>query len=372
MVAAAGGRHVTRMLATTAAAAAIVLVAGCGVRTTPARATELAFVSHGGVFQQAMVDAWQAPYRSVRPGIRFINISPADVGQIRAQVDAGTVGWHIVTVPPGHAIENCGTLYEKLNVPGLDKDQFLPDTHGECFVAVLRYSMVFSYNTEKWPDPETAPKTVADFFDIERLPGQRGVAATLTDGILEWALLADGVDPASLYPLDVDRALAKWESIREHTTWAATADELLALVRSEDVDMQLLLQPHTLAALDRNVPIAPVWDVTLTNVSALAIPRGSAYVEQALHFLSYVLQPSQQTRIAEVTAVEPVNLDAKPNRSDNSNAVNAFGPANAGTTVSIDQQWWGQNWASVSTNFHTWLNTPPPEPSGAPSGGPPE
>jgi putative spermidine/putrescine transport system substrate-binding protein len=307
--------------------------------------------------QQAMVDAWQAPYRSVRPGIRFINMSPADVVQIEEQVDAGTVGWHIVTVPPGHAMENCGTLYERITVPGLDDDDFVPGTRGECYVAVLRYSVIFSYNAEKWSDPATAPKTVADFFDVEKFPGTRGVAATLTDGILEWALLADGVDPANLYPLDVERALAKWESIRAHTRWAATADELLALVRSEEVDMQLLLQPHTLAALDRNVPIAPVWDVTLTNVSGLAVPRGSPYREQAEQFLSFVLQPDQQTRIAELAGVEPVHLDAKPDRSANSNLVNAFGPANAGTTVAIDQQWWGQNWASTVTKFNVWLSS---------------
>jgi len=360
MVAAVGGRRVMRMLATTAATtAAVVLVAGCGVRTTPAKATELTFVSSGGVVQQAMVNAWQTPYRDVRPGIRFVNTSPPDVAQVKAQVEAGAVGWNIVAVPPGHAIENCGTLYEKLTVPGLDDDQFAPGTHGECFVAVLRYSVVFSYNTERWPDPETAPKTVADFFDVERFPGKRGVAATLTDGVLEWALLADGVDPASLYPLDIDRALAKWESIRDHTTWTATADELLGLVRSEDLDMQLLLQPHTLVAIDREVPIAPVWDVTLTNVSGLAIPRGSAYIEHALQFLSFVLQPEQQSRIAEVAGVDPVNRDADPTRSVNSNSVNAFGPANTGTTVAIDQQWWGQNWAAAVARFHAWRNPPP-------------
>jgi len=359
MVAAVSGRRVMRMLATTATTAAVVLVAGCGVRPAPVRATDLTFVSNGGVVEQAIVDAWQGPYRGVRPGIRFINTSPADVVQIKEQVDAGTVGWNIVTVPPGHAIENCGTLYERLAVPGLDDDHFAPGTHGECFVAVLQYSLVFSYNTEKWPDPGAAPKTVADFFDVERFPGTRGVAATLTDGILEWALLADGVDPASLYPLDVDRALAKWESIRATTTWAATADDLLELVKSEQVDMQLLLQPHTLAAIDKGMPIAPVWDVTLTTVSGLAIPRGSPYLEQAQQFLSFVLQPSQQTRIAEVTGVEPVNLEAEPNRSDSSNSVNAFGPANTGTTVAIDQQWWGQNWASTSAEFHAWLNPAP-------------
>jgi Spermidine/putrescine-binding periplasmic protein len=359
MGAAVGGRRTIRMLATTAATAAIVLIAGCGVRPTPVRATELTFVSHGGVFEQAIVDAWQKPYRAVRPNIRFINTSPPDVAQIKAQVDAGVVGWNIVTVSPWHANENCGTLYERLAVPGLDDDDFAPGTHGDCYVTVLSYAIVFSYDTQKWPDPETAPKTVADFFDVQRFPGTRGVAAALGDGVLEWALLADGVDPASLYPLDVERALAKWETIRPHTIWTSTQDELLNLVRTRQVDMQLLLQPHTLAALDKNVPLAPVWDVTLTNVSSLAIPRGSPLIEQALHFLSYVLQPSQQARIAEVGGVEPVNREAEPARSANGDLVDAFGPANTGTTVAIDQQWWGQNRTEALAAFEAWRNPPP-------------
>src|SRR5690606_10253815 len=140
---------------------------------------------------------------------------------------------------------------------------------------------------------------------LEKFPGKRGVVSTLADGILEWALLADGVDPANLYPLDVDRALAKWETIREQTVWAANADDLLRAVISEQVDMQVLTQPYTLAALDEGAQITPVWHITMTGVSGLAIPRGAPYRTEAQAFLSFVLRPEQQARIAELLGVAP-------------------------------------------------------------------
>jgi putative spermidine/putrescine transport system substrate-binding protein len=365
IVAALGSRFGARLVMTAVALVGVAAATGCGVRPTNVGVTQLTVVTDSGPVQQAMIDAWQVPYRGVRPSVRFVNSSPPDPAQVKAQVEAGAVGWSIVSVPPWRAGQDCGTLYERLTVPDLDRDQFRPDTHGECFVVAYRYSVVFSYNAAKWSDPQSAPTTVQDFFDVERFPGTRGVAATLTDGLLEWALLADGVEPGGLYPLDVDRALAKWESIRSSTLWAPNADALLAAVRAEEVDLQLLLQPHTLVAIDKGAPIVPVWDVTLTGVSALAIPRGAPYADLAQQYLSFALRPEQQARLAELAGVEPVNVEAEPNRSMNSAMVNAFGPANTGTTVAIDQAWWSQHWAAAAAAFAAW-HTPPPATEEAP------
>lgn len=356
MVAAVRTRR--RLLAAATAIALATLAAGCSTTPRNTNLTDLTFVSYGGATQEAMVKAWQEPFRHEHPSIRFINTSPPDAGQVKAQVDAGAVGWNLVSTPPWLAMQNCGTVYERLDIPDLDLDEFPSNAHGECYIADYRYSVVFSYNAEKWPDPATAPRTVQDFFDLQKFPGKRGVVASLPDGILEWALIADGVDPAGLYPLDVDRALAKWESIRGETAWTSNPDELLSLVSSAQVDMQLLVQSRSLAAIDHQVKIVPVWNVTVTSVSGLAIPLGAPYRQQALEFMSFLLQSEQQERIAELLGVSPINLEAKPTQSVNSIMVDGLGSANTGSTVAVDQVWWSQNWADASTKFNTWRNPP--------------
>jgi putative spermidine/putrescine transport system substrate-binding protein len=214
MVAAVGIRRPARLLATLTSVAVVALGAGCGVGSGPEGTIELTYVSYGGATQDAMIAAWQEPYQAAHPEIRFVNTSPPDAGQVQAQVQSGSVGWSIVSTPPWLAMANCGTVYERLSVPDLEEDQFPPGLHGECFVAAYRSPLIFSYNAKKWPDPAAAPQTIQDFFDVQKFPGKRGVVPALGDGILEWALIADGVDPAAVYPLDVDRALAKWSRSR--------------------------------------------------------------------------------------------------------------------------------------------------------------
>lgn len=357
MVAGLGNRRPARRLAVVALLS-LVLSSACAIDSGTGRVTDLTYVSYGGVVQDGMIEAWQEPYRANTPGIRFVNTSPPDMRQLRAQVEQGVVGWNIVSAAPWQTLQNCGTVYERLNLPDVDLDQFAADLRGDCFAAAFRYGLVFAYNAEKWPDPQAAPQTVQDFFDLEKFPGKRGVVPALADGILEWALIADGVDPANLYPLDVDRALAKWETIRAETVWAPTADDLLRLVTSEEVDMHLLTQPYVLAALDAGEQITPVWHVTMTGVSGLAIPRGAPYQVEAQAFLSYVLQPESQARIAELLGVAPANDDAEPTLSENGAKVDVFGPANTGTVAAVDQVWWSQNWADVFTEFDSWMAPP--------------
>ena len=53
-------------------------------------------------------------------------------------------------------------------------------------------SMVICYNKKKWPG-DHHPKSWADFWDVEKFPGRRGVRRTPPIWTIDAALLADGV-----------------------------------------------------------------------------------------------------------------------------------------------------------------------------------
>ena len=55
---------------------------------------------------------------------------------------------------------------------------------------------------------------MADFFDLKRVPGKRMIRKD-SQAMLEMALIADGVPLDKLYPLDVDRAIAKFATIKD-------------------------------------------------------------------------------------------------------------------------------------------------------------
>jgi putative spermidine/putrescine transport system substrate-binding protein len=316
----------------------------------------LTYVSYGGTGQDAQIKAWQEPYKAKAPNVSFTNTSPPDPAQVKAQVMTNAVQWNVVTTAPYLATQNCGTLYEKLSIPDLDKSQFPPGIIGDCYVGDFRYSLVFSYNADKWPDPANAPKTIADFFDTKKFPGKRGVVRAVQDGLLEQALLADGAKPESMYPLDVERALKKWATIKNDTIWAANPGALLQLITSKQVDMQFLVQARSQAALDAGANMIPVWDITVTSLDGLAVPKGSPHFAEIQKFLSFVMQPESQARMASIAGIGASNLLSKPTYTANGNKVNAFGPANTGKTFQIDPSWWSTNFNQTVERFTKWLN----------------
>lgn len=72
------------------------------------------------------------------------------------------------------------------------------------------YSVVMGWSK----DLEGTPATWVDFFDTKKFPGKRAFPKSIYAGTAEIALMADGVAPDDLYPLDFDRAFAKLDQIK--------------------------------------------------------------------------------------------------------------------------------------------------------------
>ncbi len=81
------------------------------------------------------------------------------------------------------------------------------------WIGQFYYSTVMAWNTDTVGKDGAKPTTWADFYNVEKFPGTRSVYDH-PRGNLEIALLADGVDPAKLYPLDVDRAFKKLATLK--------------------------------------------------------------------------------------------------------------------------------------------------------------
>src|SRR3712207_9585689 len=81
---------------------------------------------------------------------------------------------------------------------------------------------ILAYNTEQI---EGTPNNWVDLFDTRKFPGRRGLRKDPSE-TLEVALLGDGVPPENLYPLDVDRALNKLDTIKDRIVWWETGTQL--------------------------------------------------------------------------------------------------------------------------------------------------
>jgi len=357
---------VSRSRRITAAAVAVVSLtlslAACGGDATGGGdaasdgKTTLTFVGYGGDGQKAMIAEWQTPYVAKHPEVSFVNTSPPDVSQVKAQVLSGSVTWDVVATAPAAAEQNCGTIFEPLTFEGLDESQLAEQAVGKCYIGNWVLSSPFAYRTEAFPDPSTAPKTIQDFFDVEKFPGRRGMLTNPQNGILEYPLLADGVAPEQMYPLDVDRSLEKLDGIRKVTTFAPTVGALQQAVSAKQVDMFMAPDSRLVPLMNSGVDITIVWDKTVTSLNAFGVPKGSKNVAAAEDFMQFVAGPEASAGIAEALGVSPVNTTAKPQLSENAKKVQVNDPAvNPGTTLLQDVDWYAKNYNEVTTKLTTWL-----------------
>src|SRR5690242_6498682 len=117
----------------------------------------LTFVAYGGDGQKAMIRDWQKPYTDANPDVSFVNTPPPDIAQVKAQVENKAVKWDVVALAPAAAQQNCGTLFEPLDFPGLDTANLVKGSVGKCYIANFINATPFAYRTDAFPDPSKAP-----------------------------------------------------------------------------------------------------------------------------------------------------------------------------------------------------------------------
>ncbi|TQS43053.1 extracellular solute-binding protein [Cryptosporangium phraense] len=348
-----------RALAVLSAAVAVALLAGCGggsaAENDPDGKITLTFTAYGGDGQKAMISSYQKPYSAAHTNISFTNTSPPDLAQVKAQVLSKSVKWDVVAVAPAAATQNCGKLFEKLDFSDVKKDDLVPGAVGECYLANWINANPIAYRTDAYPDPAKAPKTVADFFDLKKFPGKRGMLTNLQNGILEYPLLADGVAPDKLYPLDVPRALKKLDTIRSSTTFAPNVGALQQAAGAGQVDMFIMPDSRLVPLMNSGTKITVLWDKTVTALNAFAVPKGSPNKEAARRFIETVVSPEGVKAISEALGTQPINKTATLNLSDNAKKVEVAGPQNTGVEVPQDVDWYAKNFDQVTTQLNNWL-----------------
>ncbi|WP_428102312.1 extracellular solute-binding protein [Candidatus Rariloculus sp.] len=174
--------------------AAVWLVPPAGAQETQS----ITVVSWGGSYARASVKAFHERFEA-ETGIRIdLEEYSGGLAQIRAQVETGNVSWDVMDMEAGDLLLGCDEgLLEEVDLSTLPsapdgtpaEEDFNATYALDCGVQSLDYATVVAYNRERLTGP--APATMADFFDLERFPGRRGLRRSPL-GNMEFALVADG------------------------------------------------------------------------------------------------------------------------------------------------------------------------------------
>lgn len=312
------------------------------------RGKTITLVTYGGSLEQGLKAGIVEPFEKAT-GARVIMDSPNPKAKLKAMVEARNPTWDVYTEDAAYISEYCGTLFDTVDTSkfvnaGMDK-RFVND---QCGVpgAIVGYD--FTYDTDKYKnDP---PKTWADFFDLKKYPGKRAIPDTVMNGTLEIALLADGVPPEKLYPLDVDRALRKLDSIKSSIVWIQSAGGLTDALVNHQVDLALAYSGRVYAAAKAGAHVDIVRSLRVVTYDQYAVVKGSKNKAAAEAFLDFMAQPEQQAKMTELRASGSANLKSKPQLDD---LVKKFVPSPTGSVVQ-NENWWAKNYDTVSQRYVAW------------------
>jgi spermidine/putrescine-binding protein len=271
---------------------------------------ELVIQSPGGSYAAAYNAAYWQPFEN-ETGIKIKLSEGGDdpVAQIKAQVQSGNVLLDLVACGPGIVLAN-PDLWEPVDksvVKGTD--DLVYEVIGDKYAGadVEAFPMV-AYRSDTFD--KSQPTGWADFFDTGKFPGPRGVGNVGLDSAWSLpaaALLADGVAPDQLLPLDLDRAYKKLDALKKDirvywTTFGQSADVL----RAKEVVINAMADGRAQQLINGGEPVGLVFKDAFRFTGAWCVPKGAPNAANAWKLMQWIYtHPKQQGVFTQLTGYGP-------------------------------------------------------------------
>lgn len=340
--------------------ACLALVAGAGW-TAAAAAQDpvtITFTGSGGVLQDIESKYFLDPFMKLHPEIKVLQDSPNNYAKLRAMVESGNVTWDVVEGGGyfGLAPEQTALL-EKIDCTIVPCAHLQPDKYVTTGYRAgeLTSATILAYRSDKFP-PGAGPQSWTDFFDVKKFPGGRSVlkipANVGSTGLFEAALLADGVDPAKVYPIDVPRALARIETIREQIVWAADNQSCAERIATGEALMGICYANRMYNFFKNGAPVAVQWKASVHQGGYLFVPKGTRHLKEAMELVAYITGDEHGADVTPYTPNGPANEIAARKSSPVTADWNPSAHPDEGITM--NDKWWAENSPAVIKAWTEW------------------
>ena len=334
--------------------------------TAPAQKA-LTIVSWGGSYTRSQMLAYVKPFRSRTGEWAAMETYGGGLDEIRTQVETENVVWDVVDFEQSDLIKGCREgLLEKLDhgalAAGADgaaaAEDFIPGALTECGVGQMVWSTVVAYDGSRIEGDR--PAALADFFDLDRFPGKRGLRRDPRVA-MEWALMADGTAPGEVYATlekeeGQQRAFSVLDRIRRSIVWWSTGSEPVQLLDSGEVVMTSVWNGRMYRPMvEEGKDYAIVWDGQLWDIDSWGVPRGSANLDKAMDFIAFATGSRQLAEQTKHITYGPARGSAMALVDDDTKAMLPTAAANMANALQTDADWWASHHQELSAKFEQWL-----------------
>ncbi len=333
---------------------------------------DVTVMSWGGAYGEAQTEAFVKPFIAAtgKPTIMVDSDNPAPA--LKAMVEAGNVTVDVASVEYADAIRLCDEgVLEPIDAASLPAgadgtpaaDDFIAGAVTECGVSTDIWSNVFAYDTTKLPEGPTA---VADFFDLEKFPGKRGLRKG-AKAVLELALMGDGVPASEVYallntPEGVDRAFAKLDTIKADVVWWEAGAQAPQLLADGEVVMTTAYNGRIFAAAqNEGKPFQIVWDGQIYENEMFVVPKGAPNMADAMEFVKFATSTEGLRASAQHISYGPARKSSMLEEiifKDGKTAMAPHlptAPENLTNALETSADFWVDHDAELNERFQAWL-----------------
>ena len=316
-------------------------------------------VGWGGTWNEAYKQGVTDPFSAASSIAVTLDEWDGSLAKVRAMAESGSISYDVVSVEAPQMDIGCDEgLFAKLpeSVSALS-EHYLPGTMHACGIASDTWATVLVYDGNKLAD---GPKSWADFWDLKKFPGKRGVLGTALY-TLENALMADGVAPADVYtvlrtPEGVDRAFAKLDEIKSNVVWWNSSSTAIQNLDAGEVVMTDMYNGRVTYDNENNGKnYKIVWDAGFFyGTDMWALVANSPNPEAGKAFMEFFAVPENQAGFPKVygygTGDTRVFDLLTPKQRDRLPTA----PSHIGFGAPYDATFWAENQEALEQRFKTW------------------
>ncbi|ABE44828.1 ABC transporter substrate-binding protein [Polaromonas sp. JS666] len=335
----------------------IIVVSAALCLSLPALAQQqITVVNFGGANANAQKKAYYEPYEKAGTKVVAVEYN-GEQAKIKAMVETKKVTWDVVEVEAPDVQRGCDEgLFEKIDFSKIGtKADFLPAAVTECGVGVFVWSTVMAWNADK---VKTAPASWADFWDVKKIPGKRGMRKGARYN-LEFALMADGVKPADVYKVlatkdGADRAFRKLTELKPNIQWWEAGAQPAQFLVAGDVALSTVYNGRIDAANREGRNLKIYWPGGIYDLDYWVIPKGAPNKDASMKFIAFASQPATQAVYAQNIAYGPVNTKALSKLDKKVLDDLPTSPANAKEAIQMNVGFWADQGEALEKRFAAW------------------
>jgi putative spermidine/putrescine transport system substrate-binding protein len=317
---------------------------------------EVRIAAYGGTAQDAERKAYFEPFEKLS-GITTRDFAGADINKVKAMVDTGNIEWDVVQLGRS-TVRNLlkkGDYFEEIDYDLVDTTNIDPLYRYAYALDMLVWSQVMAYRTDAFKG--AAPDGWADFWDVAKFPGDRALTgAGPSTPELEFAVMAAGVPPDKIYPIDIDQAFASYDRIKASVVkWWETGAVPVQMLTDREVVLTSVWNGRMAALQAAGVPAAISWNQGLLKRDCWAVPKGAPNKANAMKFIAFSTMAIPQARLSALIPYGFVNSKSPEYLSPQQLEVLPSAPAIRSRLVPYNYDWWVDNRDTVIGRWNKWI-----------------